>query len=86
VLDSDKLDEINLALEAAPLPSSDPDSGRFDQICLILKRTANVALGIAAGGIPWTIYNFNGYGPTVMFSGFVLYLILMELRARLACE
>jgi hypothetical protein len=59
---------------------------RSDRICWILKRAANVAIGVAAGGIPWTLYNFDGYGPTVMFSGFVLYLILMELHSRLSCD
>jgi hypothetical protein len=54
------------------------------RICNVLLCAANVAIGVAAGGIPWTFYDFNGYGPTTMFSGFVLYLILMDLRARLA--
>jgi hypothetical protein len=71
---------------ASPQGAERDGAARSDRICWFLKRTANVAIGVAAGGIPWTFYNFNGYGPTVMFSGFVLYLILMELHSRLACE
>jgi hypothetical protein len=80
------LDDPDVAsLLQAPRPG-DPNPGKFDRICRFLKRTANVAIGVAAGGIPWTVYDFGGYGPTAMFGGFVLYLILMDLRTRLACE
>jgi hypothetical protein len=71
------------ALLPRPTVVGGPNSGKFDRICLILKRTANVSVGIAAGGIPWTIYDFDAYGSTVMFSGFVLYLILVDLRTQL---
>jgi hypothetical protein len=61
-----------------------PGALRRNAVCKALKRAGNIAIGIAAGGIPWTIYDFNGYGPSVMFGGLVLYLILMDLRARYA--
>jgi hypothetical protein len=71
---------------ARPLGVEHDGDARYHRICWFLKRMANIAIGVAAGGIPWTFYNFNGYGPTVMFSGFVLYLILMELHSRLKCD
>jgi hypothetical protein len=74
------------SMQSDAMPASTrrvPDSGKYVRTCWILKRAANVSIGIAAGGIPWTIYDFNGYGPSAMFGGFVLYLILMDVRRRL---
>jgi len=57
----------------------------YRRLCRALKATANITIGIAVAGMAWSAYDFDGYGPTVTFSGFVVYLILVELRARLAC-
>jgi hypothetical protein len=56
---------------------------RRERLRRVLRRTANVVIGVAAGGVPWSIYDFDGYGPSVMFGCFVLYLILMDVRARI---
>ena len=40
-----------------------------------------VALGIAVAGIPVSVL-FPAFGPTVMFTGFVVYLILAEANSR----
>jgi hypothetical protein len=56
---------------------------RRERFRRVLRRIANVVIGVAAGGIPWSIYDFDGYGPSVMFGCFVLYLILMDVRARI---
>jgi hypothetical protein len=56
---------------------------RRERLRKALRRAANILIGVAAGGVPWSIYNFNGYGPSVMFGCFVLYLILMDFRARI---
>jgi hypothetical protein len=56
---------------------------RRERVRKLLRRGANIVIGVAAGGVPWSIYDFDGYGPSVMFSCFVLYLILMDFRARI---
>jgi hypothetical protein len=89
VLDPKLLTPENLALRSDAVSTQGAKregAAHYSRTCWFLKRIANLAIGVAAGGIPWTLYNFNGYGPTVMFSGFVLYLILMELHSRLVCD
>jgi hypothetical protein len=55
---------------------------RRESIRLRLMLAANTSLGIASGAVVWWIFLFDGFAPTVAFTGFVLYLILMERRVR----
>jgi hypothetical protein len=57
--------------------------GRYARTCRVLGGVASVAIGVAAGGIAWSVCDFDRFGPTLVFSAFVIYLILTELRARL---
>jgi hypothetical protein len=54
--------------------------------CSVLKRLAKISLGFSAGGIPWALFDFDGYGPSVTCGGFATYLVAMGWRARILLE
>jgi hypothetical protein len=56
---------------------------RRDRTRSFLLLVGSVFLGVAVGGIPLSLYDLNGYGQVIMFSSFVAYLVLNDLRARL---
>jgi hypothetical protein len=54
--------------------------------CTLLKRWANFSIGLSAVGIPWTLYDMDGYGTPVTFGGLAGYLFAMGWRARILLE
>lgn len=76
-------------MEECKATRSDPNEvgrARNDRICWWLKRIELLSLGVAVGGIPLTTYNTRGIGPTVVFAGFVVFLMCRDARARLAVQ
>ena len=67
-----------------PISASKPttDAVALNKTSLWLGRTSNVALAIALIGCPLTYYDQNGYGPSLSFFGFGLFLVLQQVRRR----
>lgn len=60
----------------------EPDDERRAQHCHRLKVVANCILGAAVGATAVSLFQPNGYAPTIAFASFVLYLLLCWIRSQ----